>query len=466
MSVEPFKMMIMKKILSQDLRKKDASPEEKRKAQLEVLEDLKYFVEDPKEFVEVKKQDPGIMIHYPSLNEEGWNKVRDLVGTIKFNRLGKKFMMIAYDDGTIFFPNIASNNFTMDQFRKALKEALDFATQKTLSDMSEKAKEVGAKVLEIPEMRREIAKFLPEKEKEEVEDLLGERERKAESAVKLERARREAMKNKELERFTQNMIDTEGLACLFDDEACYKINEGQPETDYMGYLYSAEINIVPGYAYTYYDDPDNMGAVVFSSEENYWTGDNGEIVDLEKAFTPFEHNIPLTFFNTKVTRREAMDIPEISDRLVDYEENTEEKFRVYWIQVGGYHGKAPFADKDDDRKFYLTYLKKKFNITEDDINKMIEKRKAEIAESKASAMAERKKKEEKKKAKTKEREAKQEVKATEKGLPKGKANAIVLTWREIKEKFPQIKRTEKYDDDKKFKVWLARTNYHMEAVKD
>ena len=56
------------------------------------------------------------------------------------------------------------------------------------------------------------------------------------------------------------------------------------------------------------------------------------------------------------------------------------------------------------------------------------------------------------------------AKAAAKGIPKGKANAIVLTWKEIKEKLPSA--SGNYPDNKRFSIYMARTLYHMTPVKD
>ena len=435
----------------------EGTPEEKTQARLDLFEDLRYFVEDPKEFLEVPKQEPGIMIHYPSLNEEGWTRVKKYVRSMVFARLGKRFRMDIYDDGTIFFPNIASNNFTMEEFRKRLKEALDYFTRdmRGLGAMSEKAKELGAKVLEMPEMRKEIAKFLPtnrgefekRNEKADLEYLLSEREERATEAQRLQLARQRAMKNEGLEKLMGHIIEQDTYYLMFwDENPMFKVTNGMIDLEIgqNSIVEEDEYQDPADYLWSY-KDLDEANKVMEDSKFG------SKVVTVSRRFLE-------AFYD------------DLYDRYVEYKEEepgTYKPVNQYDLTFVGLDDPL----KGDDRKFMLIYLKKKFKITEADIEAKIKENAPRIEEKMKkfeAIMAERRakkaEKEERKKARAKEREATQETKATEKGVPKGKANAIVLTWREIKEKFPQIKKTEKYDDDKKFKVWLARTNYHLEPV--
>lgn len=453
MSIEPMKM----KLMAEAMRPKALD------TRAEVLETLRYFV-DSDEFTETPE---GLKIDYAEFNPIDYERQKDTLASSALTYRGNIIKMIVTNSGNIMFQSFKPKG--VKDFRSLLKKAMDEHTKEFRSlnpeMLSKKAVELGKRVLENRDMRGEIAKYLGREDEYNLKTLTDERDKTAEGAVKIEMARRGAMKNKALEEFTKAMINNEGLACLFSPDACYKLNKGQKATD-SGYIFTGQINIVPGYWETHFADPDTMGAVVYSDRENYYMNEEGDRIDLDEASKPFD-DLKLGFYHTIASRKELRDA-DLQESLNFYEEmleeNDEPKSKSYWVEVGGYYGDAPFQNDDDDRKFYLIYLKKKFNITLDDINAMIKKRKDMIKGEEQERVKHKEEKKEKKTAKRKELETKVAENATGKGLPKGKANAIVLTWKEIKKKFPEYKKTDKYDDDKKFKVWLARVNYHIEPV--
>jgi hypothetical protein len=384
--------------------------------------------------------------------------------------------------------------------------------KKFLADVLAKRKEArtkakGKQVLEMPDVQKKIERFA------QVYGLTAERDQIADAARKVQDARVAAMKNKELEKLTKKLIDLEALPCLFDDMCCYKLNYGQRD-GVDGYNFYGEISLVPGSDINF-EDSDTMGAVVFSSHENDYLDEDGNAIDIDEALSVFE-NFRLGFYNTIQSTETLLKNDATDQTLHFYLEDQKDVWKAegnkgrykkpetVWANVGGYYADRHL--KDYDRKFYLVYLKKKFNLTEDDIQKMIAKKKAELqpfyaAEEARLAMVkseqERRKEEfkrvieflskpleerqkiikeraEAKKEKRKEKSAARKEKTSAAGIPQGKANAKVFeTKDEVRQALTATglfkedtinKFINKIPEGKKVKMYLARSVIHSEYI--
>ena len=384
----------------------------------DVIDEISYFIDDPTTLIESKE---GLRIDYKDLNPDGFEQLKAalLDGRESFPYRG--IIIVVTPDGSLTF-----KKKTRDQV-------------KTMLQRRPSAQEAGRKVLEMPELRREIAKFVPDDAKEKIKGLTREREEKADKAASVQRARQSAMKNKGLETFVQNMIDSGVVHRLFWSE-----NPMFKEYNVLD-LRALERGTMSVFA------PDTVYTEMeFDYDQN----------DIQK---PFEF-LQVGAFVETVARKFFFLFGE-EDALLSSEDymrdegelKTNQVFKEYKIGYGG----ALNVLEGDDRKFMLVYLKKKFNITEADIQTMITNE-AKTFDATRNEMDERNKVKTAKKKSVSEKAAQN---AATIGIPKGKANAIVLTAKEIRDKFPDAKLT-KYADTDRLSIYLARKNYYLTPVKD
>ena len=120
MSVEHMKMKLLNSTLNPS--REDLNPKD-------IFEELKYFVKDPKVFVNVSEDPPTLRVDYPDLDPDMWTQYKSVLKDSKLPYKGKIYTMTVGTDGMLTF-GVTKPGLSVESIREGLTNYMELVTTK------------------------------------------------------------------------------------------------------------------------------------------------------------------------------------------------------------------------------------------------------------------------------------------------------------------------------------------------